>query len=126
MERWRARLAVAGDQGARAEEEEGGAAGGADEGEDGGAGGDEDAPRASGEFEFVAEGQRKGRGAQRPRYATVGAAAREFGARHAALGQAALAVGTLGIMIRCSVLARPRRLPLQTSHRPVAMWQICL
>ena len=59
MERWRARLAVAGDPGAQAEQ-----AGGAEEGEEEevGGGGAEAAPPASGEYEFVAEGERKGHG----------------------------------------------------------------
>ena len=59
MERWRARLAVAGDPGAQAEQ-----AGGAEEGEqeESGGGGAEDASFAGGEYEFVAEGERKGHG----------------------------------------------------------------
>ncbi|KAK9820997.1 hypothetical protein WJX81_006213, partial [Elliptochloris bilobata] len=62
MERWRARLAVAGDPGAQADAADQGA--GADEGEEGeeGAGGAEDAARAGGEYEFVAEGKRRGQG----------------------------------------------------------------
>lgn len=63
MERWRARLAVAGDPGAQTEQ-----AGGAVEGEEeeGGGGGAEGAPPAGGEYEFVAEGERKGHGGALP------------------------------------------------------------
>ena len=59
MKRWRARLAVAGDPGAQAEQ-----AGGAEEGEEeeGAGGGAEGAPPACGEYEFVAEGERRGQG----------------------------------------------------------------
>ncbi len=73
MERWRARLAVAGDPGGQADGEEGAA--GAEEGEEeeaGGGGGDSaDVAHAGGEYQFVAEGERRSRGVQRASFSCI-------------------------------------------------------